>query len=189
MLRVRRIVGTFAPWMMMGVWACGGSERNFVDKNGNETDAATTSDVVTIDTASPPDAGADSKDADASTPDVVNDVTADVSGDRRTDATTDVATLDVKATSDGSADAAADTSDAATSDAASNDAPTAIDADAAPEAAPPCSPIGGFRCSDVNLQQCTETGWENRLRCASPALCDAVGGACNTPVCQPNTYR
>jgi hypothetical protein len=202
MVRVRRIVGTFAPLMMVGVGACGGNERSFVDNNGNPMDAATMRDVVVVDNVTTPpdaepdagddpDAGSDPDDADANTADVTVDATPDVSNDGRTDATLDRAG-DSPAAPDGRPDGTLDTGDAVTGDNAFSDAPLDVYADVTtePEAAPPpCSPVGGYRCSDIYLQQCTATGWADRMRCATPALCDALGGVCTTPVCQPNSYR
>ena len=194
-MRLRRFAGAMAPFMVLGASACGGDGRTFEDKNGNPMDAAPTPDVVVpidtgsrADTGSTPDTG--NPGSDAGTADVASDVSAPI------DAASDGAAVDSSVSQDAAADAEPDTSDGTSSDGASSDGASDgplgdvyVDVASEAEAAPPCGPFGAYRCSDVYLQQCTATGWENKATCATAALCDATGGVCTTPVCQPNTHR
>jgi hypothetical protein len=52
----------------------------------------------------------------------------------------------------------------------------------------PCNP-GEFQCNGAALQQCNGGLWQTQASCASPALCDPLGGTCVMQVCAAGELR
>ena len=54
----------------------------------------------------------------------------------------------------------------------------------------PCD-VGDYQCSDVWLQTCKadRTGWDNKTKCDTPALCKKAEKRCDPPTCQPGDHN